>query len=116
MMTQTDRAKQFLPFDSLKGLSEALRDREERYAREERRELVGESAEQLERVLRRLNVGDGVELTYYHNFHTVRRTGVVTKFTPEFRCLFIDGSRVDFEDIYVLRVKDRAPEAQERTQ
>ena len=108
MMTQVERAKQFLPFDSLKGLQEALRDREERYLREERREVVCEAAEQLERVMRRLSVGDTVEIVYYRNFHTVRRTGTVTRFSPEIRCLFIDGSRIGFEDVYSLRVTDHA--------
>ena len=38
-MTQSDRAKQFMPFDAMKGLKEALRDREERHSRVEKRDL-----------------------------------------------------------------------------
>ena len=38
-MTQGDRAKQFMPFDAMKGLKEALRDREERHSRVEKRDL-----------------------------------------------------------------------------
>lgn len=103
-MTQSDRAKQFLPFDAMKGLCEALRDREERYSREERREIAGESAERIDRVLRRLAVGDFVALTCYSHFHTERRMGRVTAIQPEYRCLFLGSERVWFEDIYALRV------------
>ena len=43
MMTQAERAKQFAPFDAMKGLQEALRDREERHARVERHEISEEA-------------------------------------------------------------------------
>ena len=33
MMTRENRAKQFMPFDAMKGLAEALKDREERHSR-----------------------------------------------------------------------------------
>ena len=46
MMTQAERAKQFAPFDAMKGLQEALRDREERHSRVQRHDI---SEEQMER-------------------------------------------------------------------
>ena len=39
MMTRQERAKQFMPFDAMKGLKEALAIREERHNRVENREL-----------------------------------------------------------------------------
>lgn len=38
-MTRQQRAKQFMPFDAMKGLKEALAEREERHSRVEKREL-----------------------------------------------------------------------------
>ena len=45
-MTRAERAKIFAPFDAMKGLQEALRDREERHLRVERHEISEEQAEQ----------------------------------------------------------------------
>ena len=41
-MTRQERAKQFMPFDAMKGLQEALRDREERHSRVERHGISDE--------------------------------------------------------------------------
>lgn len=50
-MTQAERAKQFAPFDAMKGLQEALRDREERHARVERHDISEEDIERNSSVL-----------------------------------------------------------------
>ena len=42
MMMREERAKQFAPFDAMKGLQEALRDREERHSRVEKLEISEE--------------------------------------------------------------------------
>lgn len=41
-MTRAERAKIFSPFDAMKGLQEALRDREERHLRVERHDISEE--------------------------------------------------------------------------
>ena len=46
-MTQQERAKLFMPFDAMKGLSEELRKREERHTRISKIELSEESLEEL---------------------------------------------------------------------
>ena len=44
-MTRQERAKQFMAFDAMKGLSEALRDREERHSRVDRHDISDEAIE-----------------------------------------------------------------------
>ena len=56
-MTRQERAKQFMPFDAMKGLSEALRDREERHARVERHDISDEQMEKNSQVFLRLEKG-----------------------------------------------------------
>lgn len=56
MMTQAERAKQFAPFDAMKGLQEALRDREERHARVERHDISEEDIERNSSVLAMLTL------------------------------------------------------------
>ena len=42
-MMRQERAKQFMPFDAMKGLQEALRDRAERHTRVERHDISDEA-------------------------------------------------------------------------
>ena len=62
MMTQAERAKQFAPFDAMKGLQEALRDREERHARVERHDISEEQIEKNSEVLSRITKGTRVRV------------------------------------------------------
>ena len=63
MQAKTARAKQFLPFDALKGLQEALREKEIEY--EERKELSEETLHELDDILNRIEIGDIVAIKYY---------------------------------------------------
>ncbi|MCQ2439487.1 MAG: YolD-like family protein [Oscillospiraceae bacterium] len=105
-MTRQERAKQFMPFDAMKGLQEALRDREERHLRSERRELSEEQAAELNAALSRLRTGQRVRLSCYYGFHDAVLEGRVTRLRPEERMLRIDELPLHFEDIYSLTVTD----------
>lgn len=100
MMTRRERAKQFLPFDSVKGLQEALREREERHARVEKHGLGEEETEALNRALQRLKKGDRIRLSYYAAFHDTEAVGTVTLLNAAGRFLCLDGEKVLFEDVY----------------
>lgn len=100
MMTQKERAKQFAPFDSLKGLHEALRDREERHSRVEKREISEEAAERNSRVIMKLEKGMQAEISCYSAFHDVTLCGVIDKIDTTYKYLVIDGEKVWFDDIY----------------
>ena len=92
MMTPQERAKIFMPFDALKGLQEALRDREERYSREEKREISEERVEQISRVLQKLKPGMKVEIRYYCAFHEVKKIGIVSGIDPKGNPIVISGN------------------------
>ena len=55
MMTLQERAKQFAPFDAMKGLQEALRDREERYSRVDKHDISDEAIEANSTVISKLS-------------------------------------------------------------
>lgn len=76
MANKADRAKQFLPFDALKGLQEALREKEIEH--EEKRELSEESLMELEKEFNKLEKGSNVKIKYYKNRKYVDITGIVT--------------------------------------
>ena len=105
-MTQRERAKQFMPFDAMKGLKEALREREERHLREEKRELSEEAAERLSAQINRVTKGALVKVQYYKAFHEMTLQGKVTNIDFVYRYLVIDEERIYFDDLYKLTIKE----------
>lgn len=106
MLTRLERAKLFAPFDAMKGLKEALRDREERHARVARHEISDEQAEENSRAILKLERGMLVEVYCHHAFHDVVIRGAVTELDLAKRRLKLNGETVMFEDIYAIAVKD----------
>ncbi|MBR4394464.1 MAG: hypothetical protein IKT07_10670 [Oscillospiraceae bacterium] len=104
MMMREERAKQFQPFDSMKGLQEALRDREERHSRVERHEISEEKQEKNSEVFARLEKGMRIRLEYYSRFHDIIGQGMVTEVSTAFRYLKLDKEKIFFSDIYDITV------------
>ena len=104
MMTREQRAKQFMPFDAMKGLQEALRDREERHARVEKHEVSEEQQRENEAVIRRLKKGSAVSVSCYRDFHDVTVSGQITALDICRRILKIEEDIVCFDDIYSIRL------------
>lgn len=103
-MTRQERAAQFMAFDAMKGLQEALRDREERHQRKERRTLSEEESERLNRKLNRLRTGMRVSIDCYAGFHDQTFRGNLDCIDCEYGFLIVDHMRVYFEDVYAVRV------------
>lgn len=76
MVSRADRAKQFLPFDALKGLQEALREKE--IEKEEKIELSEESLEELEREFNKIENGSKVKIRYYKDKKYINVKGIVS--------------------------------------
>lgn len=106
MMMRQERAKQFMPFDAMKGLQEALRDREERHTRVERHEISEEMQEQNSTVIARIDKRTHVSLDYYCDFHDITKEGIVTEIDKVFKFLKLNGEKIFFEDIYQIRILD----------
>lgn len=105
-MTREERAKQFMPFDAMKGLSEALRDREERHLRVDKREITDEAAEMISDALTRLERGMRVEIEYHHAFHDLRSAGIITDISYAYKFLKLDDCKIYFDEIYDIIVSD----------
>lgn len=102
-INRADRAKQFIPFDALKGLQEALREKEKELENVERKELSEESLENLSRKLNRIEVGDNVEILYYNNKRYIRKKGCVQKIEISKHKLIFEDCRISFEDIIEIK-------------
>ena len=95
-----------MPFDAMKGLQEALRDREERHSRVEKHDISDEQAQKNSEVFLRLRKGMTVRLECYQAFHDVTLTGTVTGVSVPYRYLKLDGREIYFGDIYSIEVVD----------
>ena len=106
MMTRADRAKQFAPFDAMKGLKEAMRDREERHTRVEKHEISEEMIENISKVIARLERGMKVQISCYSAFHDVIKQGAVTDVNLSYKYLKLGDEKIWFKDIYTIRITD----------
>ena len=106
MMTPEERARQFAPFDAMKGLQEALRDREERHSRVERHEISEEQMMLNSEVFSRLRKGMKVRMECYYRFHDVEYTGTVTVIDTVFRYIKLGTEKFLFSDIYSIEITD----------
>ena len=92
-----DRAKQFMPFASLKGYYDMIREQERR--REPKRELSEDEAEELSRVLNTFCRGALVRVEHYRGECYETTVGIITEFDPVFRKMRIVRDTVAFDDI-----------------
>jgi len=103
-VNRQDRAKQFMPFDALKGLQEALRAREERRSRIEKKSLSEDMQDELSSVLQRLQKQSRVRVTFYHNGHYVELEGDVALVDEIYRFIKIGSQKIFFDDIFSLQI------------
>lgn len=102
-MNNIERAKQFMAFDALKGLQDALREKEREL--EDRRNLSEESSNELDIQLRRLVKGSKAELEYYKNHQYVNICGDITSIDNFNKKIIINEEEIiDFYDIIKVRI------------
>ena len=101
-MPPSRRAKQFTPFDALKGLNEAIAAKERRPA--PRRELTEYVKEQVNKALIELRKGQQVTVVYYGTMEqeTLQITGTVMKVDPYWQTLQVNKVTIDFSEIYEI--------------
>lgn len=103
-MNRADRAKQFQPFDALKGLQEELRSREERRTRVAKRELGEEREEEISMELAKIYKRSDVDITFYRGGHYYSLQGTVIEKNDIYKYLIVGQERIYYTDIYELKV------------
>ena len=97
-MSISNRAKQFAPFDALKGFREALKAKEK--IKMDKKELSEERAKEISDFLRNIKEGMLITIVYYSDGEYIQLTGVVIKIEKQKRCLQIAERIIYFDDIY----------------
>jgi hypothetical protein len=100
-MDRENRAKQFMPFDALKGFREALAEKERLAAA--KKELSEERKAELDRRLHVLRKGDMVTAEYFQNEAYVTQTGSVTRIDEAGRVLKLEEQEIPFDTLSDLR-------------
>lgn len=100
-MDRENRAKQFMPFDALKGFREALEEKERIVV--PKRELSEEQKEELDFKLRQIHKMDIITVEYFQNGEYVQVTGVVSRIDETSKVLKIVNTKIAFEDIVDLQ-------------
>ena len=104
-MNREDRAKQFAPFDALKGLSEALRRKEIECERTRKKDILEDKGLEIQKNLFKVNKGSIVSLRYYDNGVYKKIDGVVEKKDLAFRFLMIGEVKIFFDDLDFIKIK-----------
>ena len=98
-MTRSRRAKQFQPFDALRGLKEAIAAKEK--IPTPKRHLSEDSIAEIDKILNSLRKGQIVTVVYYGVYEQdyLQLTGPVMKVDPYWHSLQIGNITIDFQEI-----------------
>lgn len=91
------RAKQFMPFDALKGFYELIDS--EKIVINPKKELSDDMESALNDKLKKLLKGDKVIVKHYYNMDYIETFGFVKKIDYIYKKLYIMNSAIKFEDI-----------------
>ncbi len=97
-MSREERAKQFMPFDALKGLREAMKEKEKIIV--PRVELSEYAKDILDQKLHQIAKNDIITVVYFEKGQYVKVTGMVSRFDISSRSLKIVNTKIAFDDIY----------------
>ena len=102
--TKLDRAKIFLPFDALKGLREALKEKERILV--DKKVLSIEEKEKISRKLIQIKKGMIIKVVYFENNEYVELEGMVSNIDFVYKKLIIVKKAIYFTDILKITSVD----------
>lgn len=99
---RADRAKQFAPFDALRGLREELAKREKIVM--DKIELSEDMKEEIDYTLHSIKPNDIITIIYFSNGEYIKKCGMVSKFSPTNRTIKIVDTIINFDDILKIQI------------
>lgn len=107
MNKKINRAVQFMPFDALNGLQDALRKREELHSRVYKKELDEESQNEISDYLTRIERGDLLSVDFYFNGHYLNIRGRLVEKNTVRKFITVEEAKIDFADIYKIKIIEK---------
>lgn len=102
MKKSINRAKQFMPFASLKGYYDLIIEREKII--EPKRELSEEKIEKISIIINSLKKGDYVRVKFYKNDGYITKEGIVSNLNIELHKIEVLKQVIEFENIYDIKI------------
>lgn len=101
-MSKTDRAKQFLPFNSLRGFYLLIDEANKSISKEERKILTKDEIERISYKIQQLKPGMMVDVKYYDHKNGGYRTikGMVAEIDFVYKILTIVDNKIAIKDIF----------------
>ena len=96
-MSMDKRAAQFLPFQAVRGLDEALLKKEKITV--PKIELSEEMYEELDKKMHNIHKGSMITCIYFHKGEYLKITGMVARFDEIARILQIVNTKIEFDNI-----------------
>ena len=102
-MPRKDRAKQFAPFDALRGLREAISLEEYKHERCQKGGVSQEKIDEISKTLGDLKKGDVVEVRYFIDGYYKNIKGKVNVDIIK-QSLSVDKTVISFEDLFDIKI------------
>ena len=102
-MSRQERAKQFAPFDALKGLHEAIKLKEFEHEMISRNEMCEDEIKIISVELSKINKGDKVKVKFFRDGHIVDLEGVAQIDVFE-QILKVGAFIVSFDDLKEVKI------------
>ena len=102
MQNNDFRAKQFMPFDSLKGFYELIKNEE--IIKQNKKSLFEDFYNYLDNQLKKLKKGDNVLIEYYYNDEYIQTSGTIKKIDEINKCIYVLNSKILFDDIIKIKL------------
>ena len=97
MQNNDFRAKQFLPFDSLKGFREAIKTMEEIH--ESKKDLSIDELNELDKKLEMFKKNDLIKVKYFYDDQYIETIDTLKKVDNVFKKLILKNNKISFDDI-----------------
>lgn len=99
-MSRADRAKQFLPFDSLRGYYDLVRKVEKIIT--PRKYLSQEELDKLSSIISKVKKGMIIKVTYYQTDGYVTLEGMISNIDIVYKKITIVETQINFKDIFKI--------------
>ena len=97
-----DRAKQFLPFEALKGFKEAIRMIENKG--DTKKELSEDNKNDINSILKKLDKGNRVKVKYYYLTEYIEVISNFLKIDEINKVLYLKDTKINIEDIISINI------------
>ncbi len=102
-MNRKDRAKQFMPFDALKGFREALKMKEFEQEIVQKKDITEEQAKKLSHTILNIKKNQKVEITFFEKGVYITKDG--NAFVNIFEnYILLDGKKILFDNVFDIKI------------